>query len=96
MAMLKASHLPTVIGIVYCRSHQMDDSIVSKGNNRADEAARAAALRGLDLSYPPQDILRLQPTFPPSPPDTCQTLPYFHQLFHPNSQALSSFVKTHL
>ena len=33
MAMLKASHLPTAIGIVHCRSHQMDDSIVSKGNN---------------------------------------------------------------
>ena len=33
MAMLKASHLPTAIRIVHCRSHQMDDSIVSKGNN---------------------------------------------------------------
>ena len=33
MAMLKASHLPTAIGIVHCRSHQTDDSIVSKGNN---------------------------------------------------------------
>ena len=33
MAMLKASHLPTAIGIVHCISHQMDDSIVSKGNN---------------------------------------------------------------
>jgi ribonuclease HI len=33
MAMLKASHPPTAIGIVHCRSHQMDDSIVSKGNN---------------------------------------------------------------
>jgi hypothetical protein len=33
MAMLKASHLPTDIGIVCCRSRQTDDSIVSKGNN---------------------------------------------------------------
>ena len=57
MAMLKASHLPTAIGIIHYRSHQMDDSIVSKGNNQADEAARAAALRDLDLSLPPQDIL---------------------------------------
>ena len=68
MAMLKASHLPTAIGIVHCRSHQMDDSIVSKGNNRANEAARAVALRGLDLSHPPQDILTLQPTSSPLTP----------------------------
>ena len=54
------------------------------------------ALRGLDLSHPPQDILTLQPTSPPSPPDTLQILSYLHQLFHPNSQALSYFVKTHL
>ena len=74
MAMLKASHLPTAIGIIHYRSHQMDDSIVSKGNNQAYEAARAAALRGLDLSHPPQDILTLQPTSLPSPPDTHQTL----------------------
>ena len=48
------------------------------------------------MSYPPQDILILQSTSPPSPFDICQTLSYLHQLFHPNSQALSSFVKTHL
>jgi hypothetical protein len=62
MTKRKASHLPTAIGIVHCRSHQTDDSIVSKGNNRADEAARAVALRGLDSSHPSQDILTLQPT----------------------------------
>ena len=33
VAMLKASHLPTAIGIVHYRSHQMNGSIVSKGNN---------------------------------------------------------------
>ena len=48
------------------------------------------------MSHPPQDILTLQPTSPPSPPETHQTLSSLHQLFHPNSQALSSFVKTHL
>jgi hypothetical protein len=96
MAMLKAFHLSTATGIVHCKSHQTDDSIVSMGNNRADEAARAVVLRDLDLSHPPQDILTLQPTSPPSSPDTCQTLSYIHQLFHPNSQALSSFVKTYL
>jgi ribonuclease HI len=31
MAMLKASHLPTAIGIVHCRSHQTDDSICLQG-----------------------------------------------------------------
>jgi hypothetical protein len=56
MSMLKAYHLPTAIGIIHYRSHQTDDSIVSKGNNRADKAARATALRDLDLSHPPQDI----------------------------------------
>ena len=96
MAMLKASHLPTAIGIVPCRSYQTDDSIVSKGNNWANEAARAVALRGLDSSHPPQDILALQPASPPSLPDTCQTLSYFQQPFHPNSQVLSYFIKTHL
>jgi ribonuclease HI len=35
MAMLKASHLPTAIGTVHCRSHQTDKTIVSKGNNQA-------------------------------------------------------------
>jgi hypothetical protein len=33
MAMLKAFHLPTAIGIVHCRSQQRGDSIVSKGKN---------------------------------------------------------------
>jgi ribonuclease HI len=45
MAMLKASHLPTAIGIVHCRSHQMDDSIVSKRNNQADKETITVALR---------------------------------------------------
>ena len=33
MAMLEASYLPTAIGIIHCRFHQTDDSIVCKGNN---------------------------------------------------------------
>jgi hypothetical protein len=70
MAMWKASHLHTAIGNVHCRSHQIHDSIVSKGNNHTNEADRAAASRGLDLPHPPQDILTLQPTSPLSPPDT--------------------------
>ena len=95
MAMLKASHLPTAIGIVHCRSHQTGDSIVSKRNNRLDEAARAAALSSLDLSHPPQDIhTQLESSL--SLPNTHQSQSYLHQLFHPNSQALSSFIKTYL
>ena len=81
MAMLKASHLPTAIGIVHCRSHQMDDSIASKGNNWADVATRAVALRGLDLSHPPQDILTLQPTSPPSPLTPIKLCPIFTNSF---------------
>jgi hypothetical protein len=85
MAMLKASNLPTAFGIVHCRSHQTDDSIVSKGNSRADEVARAVALMGTDSSHHSRDILTLQPEVPLSFPDTCQTLSYLHQLFHPRS-----------
>ena len=39
MVMLKATYFPIAIGIVHCRSHQTDDSIVSKRNNRSNEAA---------------------------------------------------------
>ena len=91
MAMINASHLPTAIGIVHCRSQATDDSIVSKGNNEAYEAARAAAQRGLDSSQPPQDILKLQPTPPLSPPITWQTLSYLHQLFHPKQPIIVLF-----
>lgn len=51
MAIIKASHLPTTIDIVHCRFHQLDDSIVSKGNNQADKAARTAAVRGFDSPH---------------------------------------------
>lgn len=56
VAMLKASHLPKAIGIIYCWSHQIDNSIISRGNNRADEAARTAALQDPDLPHPPQGV----------------------------------------
>lgn len=70
--------------------------MVSKGNDGAEEAARAEALRGLHMSHPPQDILTLQPTSPLSLANTHQTLSYLRHIFHPNSKALSYFVKTHL
>ena len=87
-AMRKTSHLPTAIVIVHCRSHQTDDSIVSKGNNWADKAAWPGALRSLNSSHPTHDILTLQTASPLSLPDTGQSLSYLHQLFHPNSQLL--------
>jgi hypothetical protein len=69
MAMLRPSISPKLLGLsTVDPTRQM--TIVSKTNNRADEVARAAALRGLYLSHPPQDILTLQPTSPPSLPDT--------------------------
>ena len=43
----------------------------------------------------PKTFLHYNP-HPLSSPDTYQTLSYLHLLFHPNSQALSYFVKTHL
>ena len=45
--MLKSFYLPTAIGIVHWRSHQMDDSIVSKASNWANEAATDVAISGL-------------------------------------------------
>lgn len=51
---------------------------------------------GLDSFHTPQDILTLPLTAPPLSLDTHQTLSYLHQLLHPNSKALSYFVKTDL
>ncbi|MGE9805376.1 RNase H family protein, partial [Escherichia coli] len=34
---IMASHLPKAIGIIHCQSHQTDSSVISRGNNRADE-----------------------------------------------------------
>ncbi|XP_076403062.1 uncharacterized protein LOC143267687 [Peromyscus maniculatus bairdii] len=96
MAMLEASHLPRAIGIVHCRSHQTDSSIISRGNNWADQAARTVALQGQVSPHPPQGIHTLQPTPSQETPDTRQILSYLHQLFHPNNLALSQFVKAHL
>jgi hypothetical protein len=66
MAMLKASHLPTDMGLsTIDPTRQM--TVVSKGNNQADEAARAAVIRDLDLFHPLQDetvIFRIYPKHP--------------------------------
>ena len=43
MDLLKASHLPKGIEIIKCQSHQTDSSIISNGNNQADQAAKTAA-----------------------------------------------------
>lgn len=62
MAMLKSSHLPTAIGIVCYWPYQTNHSIISKGNNQANWAARAVALGGADPCHPLQDIRALQLT----------------------------------
>lgn len=64
MAMVKASHHHTAIWIVHRQSQQRDDSIISKGNNQANGAARTTALGGIVLFHPPWDILTAQPTSP--------------------------------
>ena len=96
MDLLKASHLPKAIGIIHCWSHQTDSSIISKGNNQADQAARTAAFQSPNLPQSPQGVHTVQPTFSQTPADTQQILSYLHQLFHPNSKALFHFVKAHL
>ncbi|XP_057631307.1 uncharacterized protein LOC130877762 [Chionomys nivalis] len=94
--LLKASHLPKAIGIIHCRSHQSDSSIVSKGNNRADRAAKTAALQSPGLPQLPQGVLTAQPMASQTPPDTKQILSYLHQLFHPNKRALLNFIKIYI
>jgi ribonuclease HI len=37
--LLRASLLPSKIGIAHCRSHQMDSSPITIGNSKADQAA---------------------------------------------------------
>ncbi|KAE8279517.1 Retrovirus-related Pol polyprotein Reverse transcriptase [Larimichthys crocea] len=44
MELLEAVKLPTSLSLCKCRAHQNDDSEVTKGNNLADLAAKAAAL----------------------------------------------------
>lgn len=80
MAMIKVTHLPVAIGIVYWWSHQTDHSIISKGNNQTDVEARAEALEGPDPSYPLQYVLVLPLTSPLSPLNIQKILLYLHQL----------------
>jgi ribonuclease HI len=37
--LLRASFLPSKIGIAHCQSHQMDSSSITRGNSKADQAA---------------------------------------------------------
>ena len=86
IAMLKASHLPKAVGIIHCQSHQTDSSIMSRGDNRADEAARAAALQGPESPHLLQRVHTQQPISSQSPSHTRQILSCTQQFFHPNSQ----------
>lgn len=84
------------IRIIHCQSYQVNNSIISKGNNQANEAASAEVLKCLGPPHTPQDTLILQPTFSLSSPDIQQILSCLHQIFHCNSQAVSHFIKTYL
>ena len=86
--LLSRSSIPSAVGNVHCWFHQTNDSIISKGINLADEAARVMALGGPEHSCPLQDILVLQPISLLLPPETQQVLSYLHHLFHLNSQDL--------
>lgn len=81
MDLLKCFHLPKAIGIIHCQSHQTDSSIISKGNNWADHAARTAAFQSPNLSQSPQGFHTVQPAFSQTPPDTQQILSYLHRSF---------------
>jgi ribonuclease HI len=41
---LEASCLPSWVGIMHCKAHQTDSSIITRGNNQADTEAKRAAL----------------------------------------------------
>ena len=62
MDLLKASHLPTFIGIVRCKKYQADNSVFSNRKKKASEVVIAKALKGLDPSHTLQDIITLYPT----------------------------------
>ncbi|XP_059209538.1 protein NYNRIN-like [Centropristis striata] len=42
-ALLEAIHLPKALAIIKCPAHQKTDSLIAKGNNLADEAAKRVA-----------------------------------------------------
>ncbi|KAL6093482.1 hypothetical protein STEG23_027874 [Scotinomys teguina] len=67
LALLAAVMLPQELAIVHCPGHQKRDNPVAKGNRRADEEARAAAMREelapkALVSRQPQDPFRVEPT----------------------------------
>lgn len=39
-ALLDAIHLPSAFAIIKCQAHQKTDTLIAKGNNLADEAAK--------------------------------------------------------
>ena len=43
LRLLKAIHLPSALAIIKCAAHQKRSSLIAKGNNLADEAAKPAA-----------------------------------------------------
>ncbi|XP_029926020.1 uncharacterized protein LOC115372353 [Myripristis murdjan] len=43
--LLRALQLPSAVAVLRCRAHQKDTSLVTQGNNLADEAAKKAAMQ---------------------------------------------------
>ncbi|XP_038563196.1 uncharacterized protein LOC119894616 [Micropterus salmoides] len=43
-ALLEAIHEPTAVAIIKCPAHQKTDTLIARGNNQADEAAKRAAV----------------------------------------------------
>lgn len=91
----RGSHLPMAIGAARCRSHRVDNSIISKGNSWADKVARIAALRSLGPSHATRQACFTVHIFIIIP--KYETIPsYLHQIFRPNSLDFPHFIQSYL
>ena len=84
-ALLSALWLPKKLAIIHCPGHQKSDTLISKGNNLADRAARDAAQgtvieATLQLPDPRSPVLPALPNYSPRDLDWIKSLPMTQQL----------------
>lgn len=97
--MLQASLLPSAIVIIHCKSHQSNDSPMTKGNSRANTAAEQAVLTpliGLSAEIQGDPISLLSSPQPETQPSNMEVLTYLHSIFHLNTQDFHLFIKNYL
>lgn len=92
---LKASCLPTAIGIVHRQSYRTDSSITSRGKTELTRQLELQPFKAQTHLPHRRASLHTSPHPHYHSLTTWQVLSYLHQLFHPNSQACH-FVKARL